>query len=565
MVFNFRRKETMTSTSQLPILQVDALRKTYRKLVAVRDISFAVYPQQVFCLVGPNGAGKTSVIDCIVGLKKPDGGDVHLFGERVSNLQRRNDIRSRIGIQFQEDSLYNDIRVKEALRLYASMHQNPVDPAVLMDDFELQRQEKTAYKNLSGGEKRRLLIAIALVGNPALLILDEPSSNLDPHLRRQLWDVLNRYRRQGLTIVMTTHNMREAQQYSDVVCVVNRGQIVASGSVPQLLEKFHLNLKVEVNAEVNPKAIADCPNVTHVDANAQGTCIYGDNEAFQAAVIERLNDLGIHQFAIKNSDLEDVYLFATGRRYMRYDEKNDQNEPGMASDALFVEGKTLLQNAVDTSDIDQLYEARERFERGRAAGDREALALYYLALCEYRLITVFDIAHSEKGRCINRAIKYLKNATKLMDTFADAHAFLAIFYFQKMGMKPYLGVVLGPLSTKIVEKSKRLEGDNPRVVMSDAINDYYTPPMFGGNKDQAIAKIERAVELFSKEGVRDAFQPAWGHDEAYILMGFFRQGKGDIEGAREAFISALEVNPNNDWIKFQLLPGLANKSSKENP
>ena len=99
MVFNFRRKETMTSTSQLPILQVDALRKTYRKLVAVRDISFAVYPQQVFCLVGPNGAGKTSVIDCIVGLKKPDGGDVHLFGERVSNLQRRNDIRSRIGIQ----------------------------------------------------------------------------------------------------------------------------------------------------------------------------------------------------------------------------------------------------------------------------------------------------------------------------------------------------------------------------------------------------------------------------------------------------------------------------------
>lgn len=555
----------MTSTSQRPILQVDALRKTYRKLVAVRDIGFTVYPQQVFCLVGPNGAGKTSVIDCIVGLKKPDGGDVHLFGERVSNLQRRNDIRSRIGIQFQEDSLYNDIRVKEALRLYASMYQNPVDPAVLMDDFDLQRQQKTAYKNLSGGEKRRLLIAIALVGNPALLILDEPSSNLDPHLRRQLWDVLNRYRRQGLTIVMTTHNMREAQQYSDVVCVVNRGQIVASGSVPQLLEKFHLNLKVEVDAEVNPKAIADCPGVTHVDANAQGTCIYGDDEAFQAAVIERLNALGIHRFAIKNSDLEDVYLFATGRRYMRYEKKNDQNEPGMVSDALFVEGKTLLQNAVDTSDIDQLYEARERFERGRATGDREALALYYLALCEYRLITVFDIAHSEKGRCINRAIKYLKKATDLMDTFADAHALLAIFYFQKMGMKPYLGVVLGPLSAKIVEKSKRLEGDNPRVVMSDAINDYYTPPMFGGNKDQAIAKIERAVELFSKEGVRDAFQPAWGHDEAYIHLGFFRQGRGDIEGAREAFISALEVNPNNDWIKFQLLPGLDSKSSKEKP
>ena len=165
---------------QTSILQINALRKSYGKLIAVQKASFAVYPQQVFCLVGPNGAGKTSIIDCIVGLKKPDSGDIHLFGENIPDLRRRKDIRSRIGIQFQEDSLYHDIRVKEALRLYAKMYQNPVDPDELIDIFELQRQQKTAYKDLSGGEKRRLLIAIALVGKPALLILDEPSSNLDP-------------------------------------------------------------------------------------------------------------------------------------------------------------------------------------------------------------------------------------------------------------------------------------------------------------------------------------------------------------------------------------------------
>ncbi len=555
----------MTSTShisspgngygdQTPILQVNALQKKYGKLVAVQDISFAVYPQQVFCLVGPNGAGKTSIIDCIVGLKKPDNGNIHLFGENIPNLRWRKDIRTRIGIQFQEDSLYDDIRVKEALRLYASMYQNPVDPDVLIDNFELQRQGKTAYKNLSGGEKRRLLIAIALVGNPELLILDEPSSNLDPHLRRQLWDVLNRYRRQGLTIVMTTHNMREAQQFSDIVCVVNRGQIVASGSVPQLLEKFHLNLKVEVNAEVDPEAMAGCSGVTHVDVNAQGVCIYGKDEVFKDAVIQRLKDLGIHQLAIKNSDLEDVYLFATGKRYMRYGQKNATEGRSTESEALLSEGQELLQNAIDTSDVDQLYKARERFERVCAAGDHEEIGLYYLALCEYRLLTVFDIAHSEKGRCINRAIKYLKKATNLLDTFADAQTLLAIFYFQKMHMKPYLGMVLGPLSAKIVEKAKRLEGDNPRVVMSDAINDYYTPPMFGGDKEQAIVKIERAADLFSKEEVRDAFQPTWGHDEAYIYLGFFRQERGDIEGAREAFAKANKINPNNDWVKSQLLP-----------
>ena len=234
---------------QTPILQINALRKSYGKLVAVQNASFAVYSQQVFCLVGPNGAGKTSIIDCIVGLKKPDSGDIHLFGERIPDLRRRKDIRSRIGIQFQEDSLYNDIRVGEALRLYAKMYQDPVDPDELIDIFELQRQQKTAYKDLSGGERRRLLIAIALVGKPALLILDEPSSNLDPHLRRQLWDVLNHYCSRGLTIIMTTHNMKEAQQYSDVVCVVNKGEIIASGSVPQLLEQFQLNLKVEVETE----------------------------------------------------------------------------------------------------------------------------------------------------------------------------------------------------------------------------------------------------------------------------------------------------------------------------
>lgn len=547
---------TNTHRDQMPILQVNTLHKTYGKFVAVQDISFAVYPQQVFCLVGPNGAGKTSIIDCIVGLKKPDSGDIHLFGESIPNLRQRKDIRSRIGIQFQEDSLYSDIRVKEALHLYASMYQNPVDPDVLMDKFELQRQQKTAYKNLSGGEKRRLLIAIALVGNPELLILDEPSSNLDPHLRRQLWDILNQYRQDGLTIVMTTHNMQEAQQYSDVVCVVKNGHIIASDSVPQLLEKYQLNVKVEVDAAVNPEVVADCLGLTHVDVNTQSVCVYGKNKGFEDEVIERLKKLGIYQFSVKTADLEDVYLLATGKRYMRYANKNSKKDQKAEVETLFHEGREYLQNAVDTSDVNQLYEAQERFECARRKGGDEALALYYLALCQYRLVTVFDIAPSKNGQCINRAIKYLKKATNLEDTFADAHALLAIFYFQKMGLKPYLGMVLGPLSTKIVEKAKRLEGENPRVVMSDAISNYYTPPMFGGDKQQAVTKIERATELFSKEETRDTFLLSWGHEESYIYLGLFRQGIGDIEGAKKAFVRALEVNPNNCWLKSQLLPGL---------
>ncbi len=557
----------MTSTSstsfpdsgrreQAPILQIDALCKTYGKLVAVQGVSFAVYRQQVFCLVGPNGAGKTSIIDCIVGLKKPDSGDINLFGERIPDLRRRKDIRSRIGIQFQEDSLYNDIRVREALRLYAKMYQNPVDPDELMDIFDLQRQQKTAYKDLSGGEKRRLLIAIALVGRPALLILDEPSSNLDPHLRRQLWDVLNHYRTQGLTIIMTTHNMPEAQQYSDVVCVMNKGQIIASGSVPQLLEKFQLNLKVEVETEVDPETLADCPGITHVDGNSQGVCIYGKDEVFKNAVIDRLNSLNIHQFSVKTADLEDVYLFATGSRYMRYGQKIAKNDQGIESEAPFVEGKELLQQAIDSSNPDQLYEAQKLFDRARQDGHHEGFALYYLALCEYRLATLFASAPDEQAQSINRTIEHLKGAIELEDNFSDAHALLASAYGQKLGLKPHLGMALGPEIKRVLEKSKRLEGDNPRVVLIDGMSDYYTPAVFGGDKQRAISKMEQALELFAKEEIRDPFRPSWGYDEACAQLGIMRQEAGDIEGAREAFVKALAVNPNNGWVKNHLLPGL---------
>ena len=424
--------------------------------------------------------------------------------------------------------------------------------------FELQRQRKTAYKNLSGGEKRRLLIAIALVGNPDLLILDEPSSNLDPHLRRQLWDVLNQYRQDGLTIVMTTHNMQEAQQYSDVVCVVKSGHIIASGSVPQLLEKYQLTVKVEVDAAVNPEVVAGCLGVTHVDVRTQGICVYGKNKGFEDEVIERLKKLGIYQFSVKTTDLEDVYLLTTGRRYMRYGEKNEKTDQSREFETLLLVGKELLQNAIDTSDVDQLYEAQERFERVCEDGSHEMLGLYYLGLCEYRLATLFAVDPSEKLQCVNQAISYLKKAIDLEDNFADAHALLAGAYGQKIGLKHHLGIVLGPKAKENREKAKHLEGDNPRVALIAGLHYYYTPTMFGGDKQRAMHNFELAVELFTKEEISNPIQPSWGYDEAYTWLGILHMEQQNIENARKAFIKALEVNPNNGWVKSYLLPGLNN-------
>ena len=243
---------------------------------------------------------------------------------------------------------------------------------------------------------------------------------------------------------------------------------------------------------------------------------------------------------------------------MRYGQKNAKNDQSIESEAPFVEGKEFLQQAIDSSSPDQLYEAQKLFDRARQDGHHEEFALYYLALCEYRLATLFAATPGEQAESINRTIEHLKEAIELEDNFSDAHALLASAYGQKLGLKPHLGMALGPETKRVLEKSKRLDGNNPRVVLIDGMSDYYTPAMFGGDKQRAISKMEHALELFAKEEIRDTLQPSWGYDEACAQLGIMRQDAGDIEGAREAFVKALEVNPNNGWVKAQLLPGLDN-------
>ena len=241
---------------------------------------------------------------------------------------------------------------------------------------------------------------------------------------------------------------------------------------------------------------------------------------------------------------------------MRYGPKNAKNNQGIESEAPFVKGKELLQQAIDTSNPDQLYEAQKLFDRARQNGHHEEFALYYLALCEYRLATLFASAPDEQVQSINRTIEYLKGAIELEENFSDAHALLASVYGQKLGLKSHLGMALGPETKRVLEKSKRLDGNNPRVVLIDGMSGYYTPAMFGGDKQRAISKMEHALELFAKEEIRDPLQPSWGYDEACAQLGIMRQEIGDIKGAREVFVKALEINPNNGWVKSQLLPGL---------
>lgn len=300
------------------ILTIDALRKSYGDIVAVDGISFSVAPNQVFCLVGPNGAGKTTTVECILGLRKHDSGTVQVLG--LSPQRDRTRVFRQVGVQFQENSLYPMIKVWEAIHLFASMYDQPLDPEELLDIFDLQKRKKVAYRGLSGGERRKLLIAIALVGNPKVLVLDEPTSGLDPHARRALWSTLNRFREQGLTILMTTHNMQEAQEQSDVVCMIDEGKIIASGSSRQLLEEYKLGTRIAVT--INGRALEGrlfegCPGMTRVDVLDHLLCIYGVGNEFTASATKILQDHGVQDYAMRPADLEDLYLMITGTHYER--------------------------------------------------------------------------------------------------------------------------------------------------------------------------------------------------------------------------------------------------------
>jgi len=307
------RSQHGVTNKKSPVLEVSSLSKSYGNFVALSNVSLSVFVSQVFCLVGPNGAGKTTLINCILGLTNSYRGDVRLLGYDTRDKNQRKKNLLSIGVQFQHDSMYSDIRVEEALKLYASMYDNPLDISELLSLFSIDHLRRKTYSKLSGGEKRKLLIAITLVGNPKLVFLDEPTSNLDPHSRKELWEVLRHLRDKGLTIFLSTHNMEEAQRQSDVICLIDSGKIIATGDIESLLEKFQLSHKFMINADNDLEYLNDIPSVTRVVKDSSLTLIFGHGNTFTESILDELQNKRISEYTFGPATLEDLYLLITGK------------------------------------------------------------------------------------------------------------------------------------------------------------------------------------------------------------------------------------------------------------
>src|SRR5256885_6403776 len=242
-------------------ITVQHLVKRYGDFVAVNDVSFSIKHGEIFGIIGPNGAGKTTVVECISALLTPDSGSISIHV--LSPLKDRNNIREFLGVQLQESSMPPRLRVGEAVKLFASFYPNPMDPDGLLETLGIEKGKKSTYRRLSGGQRQRLSIALALVGNPEVAILDELTTGLDPHARRETWALIEGIRDRGVTVILVTHFMEEAERLCDRIAVLDSGRIVALDTPAGLVSRveFEQRIRFRTDAPINEELLKALPDV----------------------------------------------------------------------------------------------------------------------------------------------------------------------------------------------------------------------------------------------------------------------------------------------------------------
>jgi ABC-2 type transport system ATP-binding protein len=296
-----------------PAVEVAHLSKTYGPLVAVDDVSFTVAEGEIFGILGPNGAGKTTAIECAIGLRRPDAGTIRLLGlDPHADPAKVHEI---VGVQLQSGALPAKLRVGEILEEYRSFYRDPADVDDLLDVLGLAAKRGDYYRSLSGGQRQRLSVALALIGQPRIAVLDEMTTGLDPQARRDTWELIEGIRDRGVTIVLVTHFMEEAERLCDRVALIDHGRVVALDTPARLAVQARGGKTVRFlpSAPFRERLLTELPEVSRLEREGQHVVVTGTGELVNAVILA-LHAAGVtaSDVQLDASNLEDAFVKLTG-------------------------------------------------------------------------------------------------------------------------------------------------------------------------------------------------------------------------------------------------------------
>ncbi|NNE60961.1 MAG: ABC transporter ATP-binding protein [Woeseia sp.] len=285
-------------------LEARHLRKQYPGVLAVEDVSFSVPEGICFGLLGPNGAGKTTTVEIIEGVTPATAGEVYYFG----NLAGRR-FREEAGIQFQDTALQDHLTVRETLELFQNLYDRRADIDHIISECSLGDLQRRDNRKLSGGQRQRLLLAVALVNQPRLVFLDEPTTGLDPQARRNFWDLVRRIKADGTTVVLTTHYMEEAEVLCEQIAIMDAGNVIAAGSPAALLRERYRNVMIEFPAS---DVSGDLQGLDYNERESDGMIEISTDDVNAVLQVLANNVHGLNRLKIRQPNLEDLFLDLTG-------------------------------------------------------------------------------------------------------------------------------------------------------------------------------------------------------------------------------------------------------------
>ena len=300
----------------MPQVVVQDLKKQYGTVTAVDGVSFDIAAGEIFGLIGPNGAGKTTTVECLIGLRHPDAGAIEICG--IDARRRPQDVKQKIGAALQTTALQDKITPREALTLFGGFYQTRTEPKSLLERFGLLDKADAAFDTLSSGQRQRLALALAFVNEPELVFLDEPTTGLDPHARRELHEDIARMKQDGYTVLLTTHYLDEAEQLCDRIAIIDRGRVIATGSPRDLMSRSAARQSISL-ATVGPidrAALSTLPAIEALEGDGsswgfESTDVHRTLAALAALLASaRLDVAELH---VRRASLEDVFLELTGK------------------------------------------------------------------------------------------------------------------------------------------------------------------------------------------------------------------------------------------------------------